>query len=561
MSALDNLLAAIQVNSQQAAATKSSLEDIFSKQIGAMNDAATLRSQGTDNQGKTPAQVEAEMRGTMEAQDASVRLRNAAGMTADAGDIMLRLVSENAQRFEEAKALQARIAEKESVDFFDNPLAYLTNQLTLDDDISAYNSTVQQYNLNVDHLNQVNNMIQEGATSYQATKKTVTEESIKSATQASLAMIQADVKLMEARSYATGAEAIKASFDLDTQQLQNASAAFSAYNQTRSLEISQAHLNLAQQEAQRQREKMKDDDSQLVQAYIAGFKAIHGVEPNVKDSKDLRTMALSPKLKDQISRYVDHGIQVMYNLRGSKQLGITPSDAMATVETLRVPLADGPRKVYDRLHKQAQRELQTLRETGGAGGRGGTSQVPKKPEEMQAWIDNRVRTLAAAEAAEIRTGDKSNIYAAPPLKTIAQFKEVSKLPAFKTLLEPMVRSGVEDVTPQQLIELSAKAVQAKKIKAEQAVDLITSYYAAANYLNRATYQYDSLAVPLPSGYNARIELPGYVSPTLLGPGLLGPVISAQKLGAENKVYNLTKPAEVKELLLRHNMSPLVRTVK
>lgn len=557
MSALSDLLETIRQNSEQTAKSANTYQSIVERQLDSMNAAATFRAQGTDNKGNTPSQVEAALSGQQAAEQASIRLRNRGGLTGDEADVMLKLIDENNQSFEQAKALQAEVDRKQSVDFFSNPLGYIVNQLTVDEDISKYNSVAHQYNLNVDHMQQLNDMIQEGATTYNATKQTVTDAAIKDATKASLAMIQAEVATMEAQTFATNADAVKTVLGFNNQQLQNASAAYSAYMQDQSLDISRAHLKLAREEAARLRAKEAGNETLALEAYKAGFQSIHGVEPDVKNAKELIELAkISPAAKAKLDIYLDRGVQIKAGILSPGVLGRTPSEAMAVVETLKVPLAPATREVYNNLMLGAQayfRNPPTPQEAE-------QLKALKKPEEIQAWFDQKVHSMAKEQKVEIKKG---SIYQAPDLKTMLDFKGVNELPAAQKILVPLARSGIKDVTPTELVTYVAKAIQEKKITSNQGVDLITSYYAGANFLNGVAKQYDKIGIPNDGTYRARVKLPGY-TPSQLFPGPMGIAklyAGATGFGEENEVYDLANQVEVKKLLLRANMNPVERSVK
>lgn len=564
---LQNLLNILSQSSADTAKASATYTDIVARSLDEMRAATAARAQGTDASGRTPQQVQDELLGKQASEQAAIRLRNAGGVTADANDVLVRTLAENAARFEEAKALKAELDRKNSVDFFDNPLVYISNQLTVGDTVKKYNATVDQYNLNVDHIQALNASIQEGSATYAATKQTVTDAGVASAVRASEAMIRADVATMNAKTYLTNADAVKAVMEMNDQQVRNASAALSAVNQARSLEVQQAHLRLAQEESARQREKLGSDNEALVAAFVEGYKSIHGVAPNITKAKELQNLdRLSPTVKDQISVYVDHGVQIQYDLRAPKQIGITPSEAMGVVETTKAPLTPSQQKVYQTLHKQARADLQELVATGGVkGGRGGTVKTapPKTPEDQRFWIDQRVRELAALQQSEIKAKDGSNIYSAPPLETVVVHKNVASLPATKVILRPLVAAGVKDITPQELVDKVSSAVKQKLVTPQQGVNLITAYYKAGNLINHADMQYESLAVPQDGSYKTRIVLPkstiGINALNVTSPAVH--LYNAAGIGQESKIYDLTSEEQVKELLLRANMTPLERVVK
>lgn len=553
---LGSVLDAISANTAEASKSASTYEDIVSRQLDAQRRASELRGQGVDSSGRTPEQVQQELQGKMSAEQAAITLRNRAGMTGDASDIMLKLIDENNAYFEQAKQAKAEVDAKESVDFFDNPLGYIVNQLTVGDSVDKYNAVVDQYNLNANHMKEINDLVQEGATTYNATKQTVTDAVVASATKASLAMIQAESAAMEAQTYKSNADAVRTVFDMKSQEVQNTIAAYGATNQAKSLEIQQAHLKLAQEEAARQRAKDGSDDDMVVKAYVAGFKSIHGIEPPVKNAKDLKAMAMSPTLKEQISKYIDRGLQVMYQMRGEKVLGITPSDTLDTVRTLKVPLSDGQQKVYDALHQEA---LRLLKDPATFSGSKGLVKPPKTAAEQQNWIDTYVATKAKSMLKEVNPDDKSNIYSIPPMETILQANAVQQTEGYKKVFKAVVDSGIKDISTNRMVDLLSKAVAEKKITAAQAVEFGTTYYGIGVMLNNQTYQYSTMAVPSQEAYNTRIKLPGYIAPNLLSP--TGMAATALNLGEESKVYNLTNENDWKTLILRHNMSPLTRIVK
>lgn len=543
-----NFVIDLNAYNQVVGKSKRTYEDSISRALDERTKASELSQFVYDSKGNTPEEIEAVMRGNQKVQEQSNFLMQTLGIgTPDPYDELNRIGAENAELHAEAVRAREVIDQKQSVDFFSNPLQYIVNQLTVDNDIAQYNAAANKYNLNALQQENLHTSVQSGHNTYKAGAVTINESAIKAATTASLAFQKRALHEMQAETYKSNADAVRQSLEFDALTIQNKQAIYSTWNQTYSLKMQEERLKLAEEAGQRAKDAAKEDESFFVESYKEGYKSIHGVEPPISSVKDLKAMMMSPRLKAQIEKYVDIGIGLKSGLDAPGQLGMTPWAAMETIETLKVPLSTSTSHIYEKVHKQAARMLDSIDPL--------DPNKPKNKDEAQRWINNQAFLLAKHDAINIPSGDKANIYAAPPLKTLASYKSLQELPVFKKYLETQLTESKDDLTPQEIASHLIAAVKGGYVSAEDAAYTGAHIYATAILYNNTNNQYVKLGLPAQDSYVTSIKLEGTRVPA---PGVLAFPSLYPEVGQTNKAYNLNNINEWKRLILEGSMSGIER---
>lgn len=199
------------------------------------------------------------------------------------------------------------------------------------------------------------------------------------------------------------------------------------------------------------------------------------------------------------------------------------------------------------------------------------TKIPKTEEGRKQQFNAAAEAGMATYAKEIKSGDASNPYAAPPMDTLASIKAVADSPLYKKILAP---KGYKEVDAQNIVDSAIQGVLAKQITPEQAArDVTTLFKAAVDYNNTIQGGFKRVGLSAQTSYNVSLKRPPSAFekdlsnlrflPTIFIAGLAAPVApelsNRMYSGVEARKYNmgylyetvdLTDPVKVQNTIVK-----------
>ena len=200
------------------------------------------------------------------------------------------------------------------------------------------------------------------------------------------------------------------------------------------------------------------------------------------------------KTKAQINSWREIGLSQILD-PSSVTLGSTPIDAYATYEMSGVPIPPSLQPAA----KLIRDTYATVVSTPGAS---------KDKAVIAQTANNLINQAATQQLSNIKSGDSTNLYAAPTLETI-----VEAAPAVSRLaVTPILRTaGVELADGTKVLAQVSNAVNSGEIKFQTAVDDLVTLYRAAAATNNSAKDFQALQLPVQDGYQTTVDISGWES--------------------------------------------------
>jgi len=131
--------------------------------------------------------------------------------------------------------------------------------------------------------------------------------------------------------------------------------------------------------------------------------------------------------------------------------------------------------------------------------------APKDPETIKSDYNQAAVEVAEDKASDIREGDDSNPYLAPPMDTLTQYKAVVQTSLYRKVLKPI---AMKETSPQRIVDAAVAGIRAGTISPEEGASGIEAIFDSAAAHNN-TFQGGFKRVGLPSqvSYNTFIRRP------------------------------------------------------
>jgi len=405
--------------------------------------------------------------------------------------------------------LYKTIQEKQSVGLFDDPLGWLLNKFTINDDIAKFNAASMGEKIALDDMNVLNQATQSAMVTQGALFAPITQASVKASADklASEAAIKANEERLKGLVY--NAESIKAAMNGDKEILNARYSAFGAEKQQQQVEISLAHLELSRQEfnwKKLEKEKGEDADKYLIDKLNAGGRARMGESyvpipyGSAKANGILQLLkSNSPAGKQFQEDYMIGDQSLAIDPSGNTRvLATSPARAVEILQTMPVklsPAQEPVKKLLDQALQDVAATLQTNPKLEGG----------KNKAAVAEAINARAKELLAAQAKNVKFDDPSNVFAIPNVKTlVANSPVVANLPVVQKVLAPALAAGASLEDPNQVFALTAQALRDKKISYPEALEINTIYHVGQS-ANIAARQLPSLGFAPIYSYNVKVD--------------------------------------------------------
>lgn len=502
---LSDLLAAVGLANKDlvsnSAAAKSILED---QQQASQEEQNAVQRQADDTGIVTQAKDLAEKN----AQAKNLQAATDLGTNPDGAGYVLNTLSQSLRQSAlDADAKQSKLEHDLSISFFDHPIDYVAAQINMDKTVAQADAAISHRDSTAHALAELHQNTQSAAVTNNVLKQTVTNATIEAdvdSIQAQAAEKKAQLRIQNGGIQVQGLRELG---QMDLQQVNNLSIGVTGRNQADDAARADAHLKLAQQNADLALKEYNDK--------VAEKKA------TLQDTKDIadtvRTGAAAAGYTN-ISAIPDRKIISMLNMKDdnfmsflkagmkSQALGrpIVSENAGESAQMIGkngAPLAatqDTVKKLFVNSWDHAKSPQ------GGQQGRYDIS----KPDQVTTAAGRFAVDSATKMAANIDPKDGTNIYAAPPLASVVQAPSIQNSTWYKKVLAPHMATGeLKEFNSEQLGGLTAAAIQSGQISFKDAADGFQAMHTVAVRANNATKNFEGFGLPKQSSFILKLPTP------------------------------------------------------
>jgi hypothetical protein len=448
-------------------------------------------------------------------------------------------------RMDEASA---KIREKQSVSFLDNPLGWLFNQVAVNGDIKDYNLAEEDSNRAIKQYQAINTLTQSAVTTQNALTHSISEASAKAATD-NIALV-AQQKQLEgsAKALSYNTEAIKAAYDMGTQRLQYEFSMFSAEKAEQQNKIALAHLQLSKDEAAfRMQDKLKKEgaDSDIIATINNGRKIRLGdaaqlIRPGTAEANKIVELVKSnsPLAKEYTDDYFSGE---RFQASGIKNISPSPAD-FADMVARKIPInAPGSEPVQQFISDIKDKIVAEAAQSG-----------ITKPEVLKNALNQKVEAEVKRMSKTVDWSSKKNLLNLPNYADYIDSPGIKDLPVVQKVIAPVVKSGGDLQDPDKLLAVIANGITSKKITYGEALEATTLIQKGVA-INAAQKQFTAFGIVPPRSWNVEITSGNSVFNRteivdLTKPDQLGRALIKTQLGAGNfdKLLELNKSGAFKQ---------------
>lgn len=432
----------------------------------------------------------------------------------DASEIVTSLSSQADAFYSKSQQQLAGIQQKQSVGLLDNPLQWLSNQLTLPGDQEDLETTTMQQHMAETRLNTILTETQEVA----RTENAISLQSTAATNDATLTGLAAQTseKLL-----ATQQENLKFNIDATKSlnqarqevlqnlftgvQLQNAQQEFAFKQQLFPLQVQEAndrHTLLQEEVAKNEADLASKQD--WMDKYNAGASTV-GLPP-LKGMKEAEVVLHLPSTdpRAQMARLAYQAGSSAAANGGTPIIGASPIEAGKSIALSGAPMPGMNPVIRDLLsNTYAESKAGQIPI---ASPKGGNVPVDPKNENQvlragQQYIAGKLQNYSRV----VDPLDRSNPYNIPPLANVISVPAVAATPLFSEVLRPAIESGaLQNPSAAQIISLTQANIKAGKIDFATAASNLATYFNAGVAQNNIRNQWDRIGQPQQSSYNVRI---------------------------------------------------------
>lgn len=444
------------------------------------------------------------LEGELAAQEAGRVIATSLGANPDSQNFALAQLGQQFwDKFNQAQAVQKQIEQKESVGFFDNPIQYFANQLTVGQDVAKHNAIAIQANTALNAMQQINATVVSSVNAQKSIAESVTRDSIAAAMDAQAIGAKIQSMELQQRNLSYDMDSVKLLMSNNDRTLQRAVQMNSIQVQQQQLAISAGHLALAQKEASlRAAERaqkladMKEDEAgwaENTRIYNIG-RGIQGFPPVTPEQLKTYLKSGTQTAKKDFEENWSSGM--IAAATGNKVVGgSTVGQSALTVMKNNSPLNNGMQETKEFLAQVWQKGITT---TTAAGGKPTEAGVVNAVNEL---VPKQLKVMAADV---MKDPYGKNIYRGPDLKTLSELPSVKGSKFGQTVLYTQVSGGATAVNPDVLIDAGLAAVQAGTITPQEFTNGFVNMFAEAKNWNNTTKNFKAVNLPLQSTYNASV---------------------------------------------------------
>lgn len=411
-----------------------------------------------------------------QAGEASAELSRLGINTSDLDSTIAELSVQLNQNYKEAQAMREDIRQKQNTSFFDSPIDWIGNQLTLPSEIRQHNQIIEDMASKKQYVDQATNIAANVQAVNAAKFTTVSFEGAQAAAQlAKTKASEAAIKLEDSM--------LRTDFETQVRTLQIMQTRMNIESQIANREENQARRRTADEAKAAEQDRIQNDNNQV---NVAG--KILGLD--IPDRKSL----------DKIPKDVKNAVE--YIMANGGGIGKDP------LEALQVLKRGNPSK----MGVITQQQLNLL-STAYSQASDLASKSPEvrmaKPEQQRAFIAGKMQDALNLAASDPNyTGLKNNPYKIPSLDTMQQLPEIanSRIVALATQFRKDFPQ--REITDSQLFELAKANIGPTKAYTDMsdAAKDIAKYYQAGVKINNEKVRFNAFGMKDQEDY--LVKLPG-----------------------------------------------------
>lgn len=477
-----------------------------------INDLSTAITTATKAAGSDDVAIASQKaQGLLAAQDAARSVASSyGGNPDDVSFIMNKLGQQWEQSESDRLAALKVVTDKQSVSFADDPLTWFANKFSINADINKYNDLEEQSNTLYDQLSKINTLNTTTAESMKAIAQTQTAATVAATTDAAAqnANIAASKAQLEGLTY--NIKGIQDVTQMGQDQVDNAVKGAQT-------SIAQGHLAVAQQqlvvmqkelgmkadlyqEEIKQKQQVDASDQATLDAMNRGFATL-GLKPMDKvkaftlmkaggEPGELAKQALSIGLMgDAVGKPI-----IAPTTGTTARLLAMSNSPLATVNPAVKPVTDLLASEYNTV-RNPQNQAQF-----------GVN--PKDVSTLDSAVSGQVNAAVIKMAQDIKPGDNSNIFQAPPLTALATMPAVKDNPLYAKVLAPQVKAGMAETDPNKILSLTVDAIQQGTISLQDATSGMAGLFSSAAAMNTATKDYLRFGIAPQASYTTTLNMNG-----------------------------------------------------
>lgn len=405
-----------------------------------------------------------------------------------------------------ASEAAATIAQKRSISFFDDPLQWLSNKLTINDDINNYNGAANQANTAEQFIQESNQLIDSRAVALNNIKTVTSQASAEAQTNIAVEQQQELAENMRRAGIAANTAGVEAIQNMSWRNIQLANSRLDADSKAVAAQDSQQRLQMAKDQFDLEKARLalmqaKEQDKDGADKYVhdqlvKGLQLLYPNNPAAWQIPDGKYQAMiNGKTPMDPTWKVAFDKAQASDIAGSRVLGTSPADALATLQ-IRPTIAPSAQPTVDLLN----RALATVSQT---------------PAYKQAVLEKDGGKAAAdlvnAQVAQLVKSDASHVdsptslYYLPPIdKIMDTIPGVKDSPFYNVVVAPASKAGIDMSSPSAVVKQAVQAVKDGKISLNEAANNMSAMYGIAQQANFETKQMFSLGITAPPSYTTPV---------------------------------------------------------
>ena len=408
-----------------------------------------------------------------------------------------------------ADAALARVREKQSVNFLDDPVSYLSNMFTVNSDIRDYN----QSNNAVEQKSALLADLQARTTDQYRVNAGTAEVTTAASAQAQVDKINAATTIMANKvshdNLQYNIQGIESVNRMNMQALSIQSNAIGLRNQEAELKMRQAEFAFQQQRFPLELAKFKEEANARAEIREDNQNTLDRINIGLgtmgKPRVDLSSVRIAKQLGGSTlalfgAAFEAGGVSAQ---NGKPILGATPASAGTVLVTNNVKSPVAELKVATLVAEAVVKSMQniTLAKDIPAQRQNANDAVSAK---LNGTLDPTTGKRDGGWISNVNGHDETNIYNAPDLKSLSTVPAIANTQLFRTILAPQIaasKDGVVKTNPEAIINQGVAAVASGQMSWKQLSSDITTIFGGTIVLNNATANYEKYGVPPQTSFN------------------------------------------------------------
>lgn len=428
-------------------------------------------------------------------------------------------------------AALARIRDKQSVGFFDDPLTYIGNLFTINNDIEDYNTSEAEVDRKTALMQRLQTITQEQFKVNAATEEVNTAATVQAFADKTAAASALALDKIKYENLQHNIEGVKAIQEMDYRGLLIQHQALATVDEEKRMDIQQQEMDMHKQAFAIQLEERQGNmaaDAAMIKQINLGL-GVMGKNPVDAARWKVLSRVGGNALKQLQDAFIIGGNQA---INGNSVLGTTPAAAGDVIirNQLAAPASESPVANFITQASISAKNNPMLK-----GNVAGQEQAANEIVHNAIFgrVDPATGKPAGGWISNIDGRDAANIYNAPDVKSLANIPGFADTITYKNIIAPQLANGnIPHITAPDLVEQMYTGMKNGILTPNQFVYELNAYGLASEAINNATKQYAKYGLPPQSSFNVNLQLPSR--------GIFTPRIT----------YDLTNPVDINNYLVK-----------